>query len=667
MQSSISFPIIESFSVNDYGLYPGKPHRPGLQLKFRPGLTLVVGTNGLGKTTMATLLFRMLSGPHDLSLLTLNATELGGQSLDQIALQPRQKSMFADRVNDRASNAHATLELLLGGRHLKIKRAIKNLSLVEFWLDGELLTTKEPVYQETVFKLAGLSSFGDWLMFLRQLVFYFEDRRSLVWDASAQRQVFRMLFLPPSQARDLYTKERNVLKLDSDVRNNHAALGRLQLRVESDESKRSKSQDVLTQVRSLQPIQQRDLEKQALLVQEVNNIDEFRRALRRQLLEAEDMASRLQEQLEDGRLKIIHQQFPSKSETAKYLLSLLMLDGKCAVCSESSPAFAQTIEDRAEHSMCVLCGSPATLTAVDEATVPTLESLAHTRDALARSRMRVAELQNELKSTSENYDERSSYMLKLSDEISARESLLKSLIRSLPADDELQLQSKQELIGLRSKVEEDRVRLQKLSKEFESATQSFDRTVSEKVELIKKAFNRYAKDFLFEDVSLKWAPLVRQVGQLNSIETSTFDLDMGGTDFGGTHRREGPSAVSESQREFIDLAFRMALIEIAGGGKGGTLVIDAPESSLDAVFVQRAAEVLCRFGNPTGANRLLITSNLIDGRLLPDLIRLGVPPLEKEERLLNLMEVAVPTAAVKAVGDKYQAEWESILHQGFGQ
>ncbi|MHC5147465.1 hypothetical protein [Stenotrophomonas rhizophila] len=666
MHSSISFPILEQFQVHQYGLYPGQPDHPGLQLTFRPGLTLVVGTNGLGKTTMATLLFRMLSGPHDLSHQTLNATELGGQSLDEISLSAKQKAMFADRVSDRAATAYAELQLRLGKSRILVRRAVKNLTLLGLWVDGEQVDSQEGEYQRLVVSLAGLSSFGDWLMFLRQLVFYFEDRRSLVWDASAQRQVFRMLFLSPTASRDLYTKEREVLKLDSAIRNNHAALGRLQVRVDEEERKRTDSQDVLSQVRSLQPLQERDLEKQAQLVSEVNGIDEFRRGLRRQLLEAEDRASRLQEQLEDGRLQIIHSQFPSKSETAKYLLSLLMLDGKCAVCSETSPEFAETIELRAEHSRCVLCGIPAHED-VSQTAVPTLESLAETRDALERVRARAVELHAELRSVSENYDSRSSYMLKLADEISAREKLLTSLIRSLPTDDEMQLEAKKDLIGLRHTVDQDRVRLEKLTKEFEAVTQSFDRNVFERVEQIKKAFNRYAKDFLFEDVALKWTSQVRQIGQLQTIETSTFDLDMGGTDFGASHRRDGPSAVSESQREFIDLAFRMALIEVAGEGKGGSLVIDAPESSLDAVFVERAAEVLCRFGKPSGVNRLLITSNLIDGRLLPDLIRLGVPKAEKQDRLLNLMDVAVPTAAVKAVGDKYRKEWESILAQGLGQ
>ena len=665
MTSSVSFPVIRRLSVNEYGLYPGTARKPGLQLEFSPGLTLVVGTNGLGKTTLATMLFRMLSGPYDLFLTTLNASELGGSSLDATTLSAKQRSMFADRVSDRAANAYAVLELRLGDSELKVVRSLKTLALTEYWVDGNLVVGKESVYQESVVALAGLSSFGDWLMFLRQLVFYFEDRRSLVWDASAQRQVFRMLFLPPNGARQLYERERDIMQMDSRIRNDSAALHRLQERVAEDDSKQSNSQDAAGQVKSLRPLQEEDLDKQSRLLAEINDVDEHRRALRRQLLEAEDIASRQQERLEDGRLKIIHSQFPSKSETAKYLLSLLMLEGRCAVCSEQTADFADAIEQRMAGSCCILCGSASQSESPSAHDVPNADSLNELRAALTKSRVRVEQLQVELRVVSDDYDQRSSHLVKLSDEIKAREQLLAALVKSLPADDEEQLKAKEELKGIAAKIAKDRVELEVLNGIFSLDTERFNAVVLERVEEIKAAFSKYAQDFLFEDVALKWAPQTRSLGQLNTIEMASFDLDMGGTDFGLVHRRDGPSAVSESQREFIDLAFRMALIEVAGKGQGGTLVIDAPESSLDAVFVERAAEVLCRFGNPSGNNRLLITSNLIDGRLLPDLIRLGVPKAEREQRLLNLMEVAVPTAAVKFEGAKYDAEWNQILKQGF--
>jgi ABC-type nitrate/sulfonate/bicarbonate transport system ATPase subunit len=118
---------------------------------------------------------------------------------------------------------------------------------------------------------------------------------------------------------------------------------------------------------------------------------------------------------------------------------------------------------------------------------------------------------------------------------------------------------------------------------------------------------------------------------------------MSGTDFVAPTRREGPDQVSESQREFIDLAFRMALIEQAGSGSTGSMVMDAPESSLDAIFVRRAVTVLGKFGNHRKKNRLIIASNLVEGELIPELVALTA----SEKQIVNMFEIATPTAAVR--------------------
>lgn len=662
MLSPISFPIIEHLAVDGYGLYPGRAGRPGLQLEFSPGLTLVVGTNGLGKTTLATLLFRMLSGPYDLGGATLASSELGNASLGAIQLPPRSRAMFAERVNDRAADASAVLDVTVGTSKLQITRSLKNLALTRLTVDGWESGPSEMELQALLVKLSGLSSFGDWLMFLRQLVFYFEDRRSLVWDASAQYQVFRMLLLPPAESKKLYDDERRILEMDSRIRNDRAALSRLQERVAKDDLKQSQGEALSGRIDSLKPMQDRDLERKATLITEIDDVDEQRRSLRRQLLEAEDRASRLQEQLEDSRLRIIHDQFPTKAETAKYLLSLLMLDGRCAVCKSTHPAMAEALDERAMQSECVLCGS-ATEGSSTVAS-PDIESLGAIRIALENSRVRVAELRTELAAASDDYDSRSAFLIQLTDQIRSREQLLATLSNSLPTDEDEQLKAKNELTGLSAKLSQDRVELEVLTAAFERSNSEFNEKVQARVEEIKKAFSVYAQGFLYESVALKWAPGMRRLGQLKRIDSASFELDMGGTDFETVHRRVGPGAVSESQREFIDLAFRMALIEVAGQSQGGTLVIDAPESSLDAVFVGRAADVLCRFGSPSSPNRLLILSNLVDGRLLPQLIKLGVPKAEADQRLLNLLDVAVPTAAVRREEVKYRAEWSDILAQG---
>lgn len=659
----VRFPIFERLDVDDYGLYPGRRELPGLHIDFRPGLTLVVGTNGLGKTTLITLLYRMLAGGFELGRDTLQATELGGAGLEVSRLKPKPRGMFADRVSDRAKNARAVLRVRLGDAAFTIERRLDNLGLVALARNGQALTNDEETFQAEILRSAGLSSFGDWLIFLRQMVFYFEDRRSLVWDASAQRQMFRILFLPPDTANALYLQEREFLRKDSELRNLSAALFRLQQRIAQDDVANAGSADLRARIDSLRNAQESDMRRKAEMLERHDALDEQRRDLRRDLLQAEDLAGRLEEQIEDARLRLVYSRFPDGSATSKYLLSLLMSEGRCAVCEAESPSLAQTLTERVEHWACVLCGTPrgadqdADVTPIDQA------RLGNLRRDLRIQRERIDAVEGDLRDAACKHRQVSTHLLHLTAEIDARGQQLDALIALLPADDDVQMRAKEELGVLKDKIGDDKRALEELSTKLKDATQRLNERVQGLADAIKSAFSRYAGDFLFETAALKWSPRMRPIGQLHKFETASFELDMSGADFADVQRRAGPEAVSESQREFIDLAFRMALIEVAGQGGPGSLVIDAPESSLDAVFVERAADVLTRFGRPDAENRLIIASNIIDGRLLPDLIRRGIPEGEDDARLVNLIDLAVPTAAVRREREAYMREWNGILEQ----
>ena len=62
----IKFPVLNWLRIDDYALYPGKSTEPGLFADFTTNLNLVVGANGLGKSTLLTVAFRMLTGPFDI-------------------------------------------------------------------------------------------------------------------------------------------------------------------------------------------------------------------------------------------------------------------------------------------------------------------------------------------------------------------------------------------------------------------------------------------------------------------------------------------------------------------------------------------------------------------------------------------------------------------------
>src|SRR4051794_27023719 len=99
-----ALPIFERFGVSQYGLFPGTEEAPGIRVEFAPGLTLILGANGLGKTTLVTMLYRLCTGPSDIPGLT-SAGDLGGRRQDVRPLSRPNQRLFAARVTDEARAA----------------------------------------------------------------------------------------------------------------------------------------------------------------------------------------------------------------------------------------------------------------------------------------------------------------------------------------------------------------------------------------------------------------------------------------------------------------------------------------------------------------------------------------------------------------------------------
>lgn len=97
----------------DMGYFRGRKDLSGLHVEFKPGLTLILGANGLGKTTFVSILYRLLTGPVDIPGRS-NRTELGNISLEPKNLSSSARAVFAQRVSDGARNASATLIVEVG-------------------------------------------------------------------------------------------------------------------------------------------------------------------------------------------------------------------------------------------------------------------------------------------------------------------------------------------------------------------------------------------------------------------------------------------------------------------------------------------------------------------------------------------------------------------------
>ena len=642
----IKLPVLERLDIDQYGMFPGT-ESPGLHATFESGLTLVLGANGLGKTTLVTILFRLLTGPSDIP--NFASGELGTRRLAK-DLSRAERRIFAERVMDGAADAQAKLAFHLGGSRVDVTRRLADLAIVALAVDDTVAEATEDDFKRLILDLAGVSSFGDWLLALRHLVFYFEDRRALIWDASAQRQLLRLLFLPPSQAAEWTDKEREILELDSDIRNRRYVLRRDEQLLVQVQAKVETAGEVRQQLQLFRHIQTDETAALDEMNEQLVSATAERDAARLNALTAEqdhEVAMRSLERLE---LRAIEAAFPNATEVAKYIVGQILAEDKCLTCGSDVPEFAQTIRDRIADIHCPICGSDM---AGHESGV-----VGPHQDHEAAVRL-VEDLEIQLKtsvqerSASEKaYTDLLSQISELTARTTKRAAEIQEITRLLPPEEQQVTQQRVDLAARNALLLEKQEQITKLRRTFERFVSRVSRQIASQKDAIKSAFDLYAKGFLLEDCVLVWSPSKSRVGQEgDQIDFAAFAMDMTGSNFQTRHRRNGPDQVSESQREFIDLSFRMALIQVAS--EHGTLVIDAPESSLDAVFATRAAAVLTRFCASDDANRLIVTSNLVDGDLIPELLRCADIHLQDDPRVVDLLKIATPTAAVRELHEDY--------------
>lgn len=650
----VAFPVCEELQINGYGLYPGHSKDHKLNLKLQQGLTLVLGANGLGKTTLITALFRLLTGPYDLR--SSSGDSLGTTALKAVELNRERRHEFAARVRDGAEHAEARLVFRLGQVRLAISRSLNNLRLMQLEIDGIVQKgADESAYQRAVYTAAGLYSFDDFLLILRHLVFFFEDRRALVWDASAQRQILRALFLNPSDARKWTELERRALSLDSELRNTNATMTRNESKTQAASRKQGNASDIRIQIETHSANQETDSQRQELLGTRAGELDTLMTRCRLDMLRAEQKADEAQRDVERAQLSAIERSFPSIDESMRYIFSQLVSDGVCRACGQESTAAVKRMQNNLEHRFCAVCDMP-----LSSPTLITSGELAAERIDRAREEARQAQQQlraarRAYREVVDEYETVQKVLANLSDQINQRHREITSLYRQLPPGESALRDQEDTLRGLKIRVEALKGQLAEAQTEFSAFVQKQTDTLQGISNKLKTAFDRYAQGFLLEQIVLTWAPVHQRLGIYSAnpnIEFPAFSLDVSGSDFTQPVRRDGPGQVSESQREFIDLAFRMALIEVAGENNAGTLVIDAPESSLDAVFVTRAAEVLGRFALATPGNRLVVTSNILPGELLPELIQASTSP-HGPSQIFDLFEEGKPTAAIIALHEEY--------------
>ncbi len=662
----VRLPVLTNLRVQEYEMFPGKPTEKGISWSFQPGVTVVAGINGLGKTTLLTIILRSFTGPYDLS------GDGGTGALNvvlpekPVLLSSQHTRFFQRRVSDGAERAKVTLSATIGDVAVTITRLLKDLSLEEFKVNevAEDLPHKkqlrEEQFQARLTELIGLGNFVDVLLVLHHVVLFLENRPGALWDTNAQRQLLRALCLTQEDARRVADLERNLQSADSQARNIHTRITATEKRWRKVLREEAESEGVIAELSAQQELLDADLKVADSLDVALQELDDDRRDLRlafeRAKLEREEADGAIE------RLKYtkLLRHYPKMDDAALMVLSKIMAEEKCLVCNAVVPEKQENLELQIAKGNCPICGSEPSAQ-VNIVTTQEFEQakLDQEKQRVERARREETTQHERLKVAVHQHKETLARLEEVRRSIRIRTEKNQRLRTKLPdtitsKDHEKTLQS------LRQEHSEWQRKRTIQLKTLRTLYAERRNEITSKSEMLLDAFTRTIEMLLVEEarlVQVSSEPDYMQApGQISDrVEVPAYVAEMKAATRSTFVRRNDASEVSESQRELIDLAFRLALVDVFGGSC--TFVMETPEASLDGVAMERVGRALSAFAM-RGDNRLVVTSNLTNAGIITALFDGTDPESNRNtrmQRVLNLLEVAAPNRALLEEGERYSA------------
>lgn len=679
----IRFPVFERVHVRNYALYKGTTSSPGLDHTFCPGVNVIVGINGLGKTTLLNILLRALTGASDIP----GDNQLGDKKR---RLVPADRFWFRRRVPDDAVNAQVTVWFYLGPHYFEITRSLANLDILEISVDQQSLppgstTDLEAAYRSHVVNATGLSSFDDFVFLLRYVIFYLEDRRSLVWDPAAQGDILGILFGEHGANRKEYVDLFNeLLSKDSEYRNMYAVVNKRRKEV----SKQSSSIDG-GQVDMLIKTLDARRDELSVLTKRKNDAAFERNSLREQI---ENRRREIHDKRAELALRLnsfYESFFPSVKDAGRYLLAHFEAEAGCLVCSNQDPEAAKRVNAKLYMNTCPVCESPiedGTQSAHDPFAGETIEQ---DRVSIALAEHDLNAMLQPLREAELAYSEAAAELVAVTADVMSLEQQLQAFGKTLPDAMERRSELQERLVSFEAALNQIDVERIELTEQFRELAYAIDREVQAVSGQLEESFAKYIRGFLAEQCQIKYTPRQSRIGQRTATESFPFPHFVPALT-SGVHRdtatvREFGQSVSESQKEFIDLAFRMALLELAAPDAPTMLILETPEASLDSVFVPRAADLLRRFASRSdgaAATRLIASSNVNREQMIPALFGAypdqrfygqvvdeapqdtpaPVPIEDRPRHVLDLLTIAAPTRALDRFRSAYEQERDQALY-----
>jgi energy-coupling factor transporter ATP-binding protein EcfA2 len=607
----LKLPKLTKVELHAFSLYQGEPDA---SFECIDGATCLVGANGVGKSTLLNAISYGFTGiVPDPSRAFKSFDEYYARCLSYAA------RYFDGRISESDREAAAiTLHFECNERLYRLTRKLfdpgevdeleitPELTKEQAAPDDPAITRREKQlqYEKCICSDSGFSSFSQFACFQHFVCNFDEKRTLLLYSDKLVEQILNTVFLlEPSLAVEIDALRRSEEKFDSQVRNiqweitkNIKRISDVKLRSENLKDWHIRLADLELKYKSLQDqVDQETIER-----------DEAYGKLSDMTLELAQLSAKeasLRDEFSE-KMSLISRTKPDVRQQTTVLK--MTGEGLCTLCGTQSGSLQERATRLLSQQQCPICESqlPAPqdvneteltqLKAVDAQLAHIRKSQHDTANGLLREQARFSSLDDKLRNSQAQLSE---FEVQSLTAITALRNSVASASQPGSVD-----------------LAEDHLLIQTLQTEKSEAERSRTEARERLAELRRKLRSQFLE---LED---KFVPLFRELAHtflgvdIGIRLDDSSDLIKLIISVRGTNRRE-EFKLSESQKFFLDIAFRMALLQfVSTESAPSTLILDTPEGSLDIAYEKRAGTMLSKFVAKN--NRVLMSANLNSSQLL---------------------------------------------------
>lgn len=616
MSRRIYLPELLSINIKNYTLYPN-----GLDYTFDfvKGVNLVLGGNGMGKTTFVNIIRYAILGLYKKPFGYTRTYQ--GNIIEKRQLFPQK--YFSNRMDDSIhtdASPTVSISMKINNVAVELVRDLSSITLLQLKVNGIELSgslinqfnyeklsdaaKKDtlPYKYEEIIKTNTNLEFDDLIFFVNEVLFFGEDHKTILWNdgdffPDVQSELFNKYFNDPDLDKKRQEAIRKAKYFDSlsrhsseDMRAINKVLSKMKDTPVTDHSTNNKENTALILIRLREKLAEMDAKLAAIQKERASKSQEIS-LLQNEINKISLSANDIDKQLKQIEEKLNNHIWETLHPSYHVFIKNIQLNHICPMCNKPNDDLVEKVAN--DSNICFACGA-----SINENTEIDTR-LKNSFDEISIHRKTLYQSINSKKRTIQNIEQQ---IISLDSEFSNTELKRRTIlqqVRELEYENAMSDNSQNSIQPFLDEV--NRLTLQKEAYQKQrdeqynivtSISNEIEDAITANVHVFSSIFAQYAGKFLGVPCELTY---IKQAGDNNKRFYPVIDGKV----------RFYEEEMSESQRFFVDHSFRMSILTFFYRIPS-FYIVETPDSSLDISYERNAASVFAEFLKKP--NSLIITS-----------------------------------------------------------